>query len=177
MFWQSKTPPWSRTGDNEKEGVMDCFLDPCAAPRAPARFPLSVDCCLSVFRSFFTRRGGGGSFLRPGAATAQKFGSQPQGVTSMTPSRPPAALTRRLPQVDCCLLFFCVFHYPREGGGGLRPSSAAATPTLLRGPFRWPLPPVATPGGYAQRLPPTGSRRDARTRSLGPLGAVGGPAT
>ena len=146
-FDSLKHPPGSPPGKNEKEGVMGCFLDPCGALRAPARFIPSVDCCLSVFRSYFWPGEGSGSKLQPGAATPRKFPSQPQGVISMTLSRPPAAPTRRLPQVDCCLLFFCVFHCPGEGGGGLRPPSDAATPKILRGPFRWPLPPTATPGG------------------------------
>ena len=39
---------------------MGCFLDPWEAPRAPARFNPSVDCCLSVFRSIFSPGEGGG---------------------------------------------------------------------------------------------------------------------
>ena len=95
---------------------MGCFLDPCAAMRAPARFPLSVDCCLSVFRSIFPPEEGSSNFWQPGAATPRKFWSQPQGVTFITPSSPPVALTRRRSQVDYCLLFFLCFPLPGRGG-------------------------------------------------------------
>ena len=95
---------------------MGCFIDPWEALRAPARFNPSVDCCLSVVRSIFSPGEGGGGFWQPGAATPQKFGPQSQGVTFMTPSRPPVALTRRRLQVDCCLLFFLCFPLPGRGG-------------------------------------------------------------
>ena len=53
----------------------------------------------------------------------------------MTPGRPPAALTRRRPQVDCCLLFFFTFRDPGEGCGGLRLPCAAATSKNPETPF------------------------------------------
>ena len=80
---------------------MGCFLDPCAAMRAPARFPLSVDCCLSVFRSIFPPEEGSSGFWQPGAATPRKFWSQPQGVTFITPIRPPVALTSAPEALGC----------------------------------------------------------------------------
>ena len=113
-------------------------MTPCAFPIDPAHPIPPVDCCLSFF-VFFTQEKGGSSFWQPGAATPQKFGSQLQGVTSMTPHSPLVlvALTRRLPQVDCCMLFFYVFHDPREGYGGLRPPRAVLVFSSPNGDAWW----------------------------------------
>ena len=103
-------------------------MTPCAFLIDPVHPIPPVDCCLSFFLSFLTQEKGGGSFWQPGAATAQKFGSQPQGVTSMTPGSNPAALTRCRQQVDCCLLSFFCFPSPQRGGRRSKAARRAATP-------------------------------------------------
>ena len=46
----------------------------------------------------------------------------------MTPSRPPAALTRRRLQVDCCILSFFCFPLPQRGGRRSKAARRAITP-------------------------------------------------
>ena len=76
-------------------------------PIAPTRRLPPVDCCLGFFRCFFAPGEGSGSLRPPGAAPSTEM---PVGAVRghfRDPRRPPAAPTRRLPPVDCCL-YFCL---------------------------------------------------------------------
>ena len=92
------------------------------------------------------------------------------------PPQVSAGPTRCLLLVDCYVVFFWPFPWPRSAG---RQSKAARrrspAPNNLRRPFRSSLPPTALPDGYFQWPTLTGSHGGVRTRSNRQLGAPGGP--
>ena len=81
----------------------------------------------------------------------------------------------RLPQVDCCLGIFLVFHDPIEGGCILRPLGAAAAQKKSEVAVSV----VSTSGGDSWRLPlmatASGKPQGRATHLPGSLGVVGGP--
>ena len=155
VFWNpggvpaGQVPPRSLPAQNEKEGAMGYFLDPLYSPKGSSVFFSSVDCCLRVFKSFFTRRGEWKMLaVRSRHFTShEKLGHSRKGLLSLLPAFPQQlshVATHRLIVVYCCFCFPLPWLWRKH-------SKAAKRRRGVKN-FKTAVPVVSSPNGDTWRL-------------------------